>query len=111
VQSSPEAGAPTSKIEAPAIDLAASKSTSSRPLAVPSTLFVTTTILGKTRRAAIVNGRLYRQGDKIASGTELYRLSGVAEDRIELVSLGTGAKRSVLLKATLKPNGDLSKSR
>jgi hypothetical protein len=76
-----------------------------------NSLVVTTTILGKTRRAAIVNGRLYRQGDKIASGSELYRLSGVAEDRIELVSLGTGAKRSVPLKAAPESNSDPSKSR
>jgi hypothetical protein len=65
-----------------------------------SRFVVTTTILGKTRRAAIVNGRLYREGDKIAAGSECYRLAGVAEDRIELVSLApnAGVKHSVILQ-------------
>jgi hypothetical protein len=63
-------------------------------------LVLTTTILGKTRRAAIINGRLYREGDKLIAGSELYRLAGVAEDHIELVAFGqqAGAKRSVMLQ-------------
>ena len=77
-----------------------------------SKLHLTTTILGKTRRAAIVNGRLYREGDKIVAESELYRLTGVAEDRIELVALGprAGAKRSVLLKPAPEADRDPSGS-
>lgn len=73
-----------------------------------SRLVLTTTILGKTRRAAIVNGRLYREGDKIAAGSEFYRLAGVAEDRIELVSLGpkVGVKRSVILQPAAESDHD-----
>jgi hypothetical protein len=80
--------------------------------ALTSRLVVTCTILGKTRRAAIVNGRLYREGDKIAAGREFYRLAGVAEDRIELVSLGPGAgvKRSVILQPTPESTCDRSDS-
>jgi len=79
---------------------------------VSSRLVVTTTIVGKTRRAAIVNGRLYREGDKIAAGRELYRLAGVAEDRIELVALapGAGVTRSVLLQPPAESNRDRSAS-
>ncbi len=81
--------------------------------ALTSRLLVTTTILGKTRRAAIVNGRLYREGDKIVAGNELYRLTGVAEDRIDLVALApsAGTKRSVMLQTTAESQGDPSGSR
>jgi hypothetical protein len=81
--------------------------------ALTSRLLVTTTILGKTRRAAIVNGRLYREGDKIVAGSERYRLAGVAEDRIELVALApsAGTKRSVMLQSTAESEGDPSGSR
>jgi hypothetical protein len=67
--------------------------------ALTSRLMLTTTIVGKTRRAAIVNGRLYREGDKIAAGNERYRLAAVADDRIELVGVGriAGTKRQVHL--------------
>jgi len=77
-----------------------------------SKLHLTATILGKTRRAAIVNGRLYREGDKIVAESELYRRAGVAEDRIELVALGpcAGAKRSVLLKPAPEADRDPSGS-
>jgi hypothetical protein len=54
--------------------------------ALTGRLVLTTTILGKTRRAAIINGRLYREGDKLVAGSELYRLASVAEDHIELVA-------------------------
>jgi hypothetical protein len=79
---------------------------------VSSRLVVTTTIVGKTRRAAIVNGRLYREGDKIAAGRELYRLAGVAEDRIELVALGpsAGVTRSVILQPASESDRDRSAS-
>lgn len=75
-----------------------------------SPLIVTTTILGKTRRAALVNGRLYREGDRIVAASELYRLASVKEDRVELVSLApcAGAKRSVMLRPT--PDSDRAAS-
>jgi len=81
--------------------------------ALTSRLLVTTTILGKTRRAAIVNGRLYREGDKIVAGSERYRLTSVAEDRIELVALApsAGTKRSVMLQTTAESESDPSGSR
>ncbi len=74
-------------------------------------LVLTTTIVGKTRRAAIVNGRLYREGDRIVAGSELYRLAAVAEDRIELVMLGSGGgtKRSVALKPAAESGRDPSR--
>jgi len=49
---------------------------------------LTATILGKTRRAAVVNGRLHREGDRIIAAGELFRLTSVAEDRIELLRDG-----------------------
>jgi hypothetical protein len=80
----------------------------SAAIAPMARLVLTTTILGQTRRAAMVNGRLYREGDKIAAGPELYRLAGVAEDHIELVSLGrpTGGKRSVRLQSVSETECD-----
>jgi len=51
-------------------------------------IVLTTTILGKTRRAAVVNGRLHREGDRIVAAGELFRLTSVAEDRIELLRDG-----------------------
>ncbi|HEV8003789.1 MAG TPA: hypothetical protein VGP63_28240 [Planctomycetaceae bacterium] len=79
---------------------------------VSSRLVVTTTIVGRTRRAAIVNGRLYREGDKIAAGCELYRLAGVAEDRIELEALApsAGVTRSVILQPAPESDRDRSAS-
>jgi hypothetical protein len=75
-------------------------STAGRPrVTLTSRIELATTILGKTRRAAVVNGRLYREGDTIVAGNEQYRLAGVAEDGVELLALGAGAgqKRSVRL--------------
>jgi hypothetical protein len=88
-----------------AVSLAASRQA---PPAIASRLVLTTTILGKTRRAAIVNGRLYREGDKIVAGSELYRLCGVAEDRIEVLALGRypGAKHCVMLQSAAAQNPD-----
>jgi hypothetical protein len=51
-------------------------------------IVLTATILGKTRRAAVVNGRLHREGDRIIAAGELFRLTSVAEDRIELLRDG-----------------------
>ena len=54
-------------------------------------IVLTTTILGKTRRAAVVNGRLHREGDRIIAAGEVFRLTSVAEDRIELLRDGKDA--------------------
>ncbi len=93
--------------------IATSQSEGQPVVALTSRLLVTTTILGKTRRAAIVNGRLYREGDKIVAGSERYRLKCVAEDRIELVALSpsAGTKRSVMLQTSAESEGDPSGSR
>jgi hypothetical protein len=99
--------------EAPATILSPLSTSGGRPVAaLRSKLVLTTTILGKTRRAAIVNGRLYREGDKIVAGSELYRLAGVGEDRIDLVALApsAGSKRSVMLKPAPEPDRDPSGS-
>jgi hypothetical protein len=94
--------------ELSAVNPALTPTASCRSAALTSRLVVTTTILGKTRRAAIVNGRLYREGDKIAAGSELYRLAGVTEDRIELVALApsAGVKRLVTLQPAPESAGD-----
>jgi hypothetical protein len=55
-----------------------------RPRSAADCLVLTSTILGKSRRAAIVNGRLHRQGDRILAAGELFQLTRVADDRIEL---------------------------
>jgi hypothetical protein len=55
-------------------------------------IVLTAAILGKTRRAAIVNGRLHREGDRIAVAGELFRLTSVTEDRIELLRAGKGSE-------------------
>lgn len=47
---------------------------------------LTNTIIGRSRRAAIVNGRLYREGDRIVAWGVSYRLTNVADDRVELVA-------------------------
>jgi hypothetical protein len=100
-RTSPTSGSPAQTVEGPATIPSPSLAASCRATVVPtSRLVVTTTILGRSRRAAIVNGRLYREGDKIIAGSDLYRLAGVSEDRIDLVALGpgSGAKRSVMLQ-------------
>jgi hypothetical protein len=50
-----------------------------------ATLILSTTILGRTRRAAVINGRLCREGDQLLAGGETYRLTSVALDHVELV--------------------------
>jgi hypothetical protein len=45
---------------------------------------VTATILGRTRRAAILNGRLFREGDRILAAGNSFRIAKVTEDRVEL---------------------------
>ena len=98
--------------EAPAAISSPSRSAGQASTLLKSKLHLTTTILGKTRRAAIVNGRLYREGDKIVAANELYRLASVAEGRIELVTLGPGAgsKHSVLLDPAVVTDRDPSVS-
>ncbi len=53
-------------------------------------IVLTATILGKTRRAAIINGRLYREGDHIVAAGEPLRLTSVGENRVELSSETSG---------------------
>jgi hypothetical protein len=105
-----DGASPPQIIEAPAAISSASQGACCPAAVLKSKLHVTTTILGKTRRAAIVNGRLYREGDKIVAGSELYRLAGVAEDRIELVALSpsAGAKRTVVLSPAPETDRDPS---
>jgi hypothetical protein len=91
---------PTPAMEASAAAPAVSLPAACEPApALTGRLVLTTTIVGKTRRAAIVNGRLYREGDKIVAGNERYRLAAVANDRIDLVGVGrsAGTKRQVHL--------------
>ena len=61
---------------------------------------LTTTILGKTHRAAVVNGRLHREGDRIVIAGETFRLASVAEDRIELQTVGSHSAiaRSLIIR-------------
>ena len=61
---------------------------------------LTTTILGKTHRAAVVNGRLHREGDRIVIAGETFRLASVAEDRIELQPVGnhSASARSLIIR-------------
>ena len=61
---------------------------------------LTTTILGKTHRAAVVNGRLHREGDRIVIAGETFRLASVAEDRIELQPVGNHSAnaRSLIIR-------------
>jgi hypothetical protein len=103
----------TQIVEPPAKNSSLSSAVCRSAVALNSKLVVTTTILGRTRRAAIVNGRLYREGDRIGAGNELYRLAGIAEDHIDLVALApiAGAKRSVTLNQAQAKNRDPSESR
>ena len=61
------------------------------PRSARENLVLTITILGKLRRAAIVNGRLHREGDRILAAGELFRLTRVADDRVELLREGGDA--------------------
>lgn len=60
----------------------------------------TTTILGKTHRAAVVNGRLHREGDRIVIAGETFRLASVAADRIELQTVGnhSASARTLIIR-------------
>ncbi len=71
-------------LEAPHANL----TTANVPTLGKDVIVVTTTILGKTHRAAVVNGRLHREGDRIVIAGETFRLASVAEDRIELQTVG-----------------------
>jgi hypothetical protein len=70
-------------------------------------IVLTTTILGKSRRAAVVNGRLHREGDRISAAGEFYRLTSVAEDRIELLRDGKdlGGDRHLIVRMTAQRHG------
>jgi hypothetical protein len=65
---------------------------------------LTATILGKSHRAAVVNGRLRREGDRIVIAGETFRLASIAEDRIELQTVGShsaSARALVIRRAPL----------
>jgi len=62
-----------------------------KPRSATENLVLTITILGKLRRAAIVNGRLHREGDRILAAGELFRLTRVADDSVELLREGGDA--------------------
>jgi hypothetical protein len=47
-------------------------------------IVLTSTILGSSRRAAVINGRLYREGDRLVLSGDTFKLASVAENRIEL---------------------------
>ena len=51
-------------------------------------IVLTATILGKTQRAAVINGRLRREGDAVMIADTCYRLTNVGEDHIELLRTG-----------------------
>jgi hypothetical protein len=63
-------------------------------------IVLTTTILGKNHRAAVVNGRLHREGDRIVIAGETFRLTSVAEDRIKLqtVDSHSASARSIIIR-------------
>jgi hypothetical protein len=77
----------------------------SRPAA--DAIVLTTTIIGKTRRAAVINGRLHREGDRIAVAGESFRLSSVADDRVELLRDGKDSRggRPLILRMTPPHDG------
>ncbi len=57
------------------------------------------TVLGKNRRAAVVCGRLYREGDTILARGRTYRLKHVADDRIEVSPEGsTSPARRIVIR-------------
>jgi len=69
---------------------------------------LTNTIVGRSRKAAIVNGRLYREGDRIVACGESYRLTSVAEDRIELVAQHARTGQSSRRIIRINPEDGLS---
>jgi hypothetical protein len=86
----------TKLLETPNANLTAA----SVPTLGKDVIVVTTTILGKAHRAAVVNGRLHREGDRILIDGETFRLASVAEDRIELQSVGnhSASGRSLIIR-------------
>ena len=86
----------TKLLETPNANLTAA----SVPTLGKDVIVLTTTILGKTHRAAVVNGRLHREGDRIVIAGETFRLASVAEDRIELESVGShsASARSLIIR-------------
>jgi hypothetical protein len=66
----------------------------------PNAIVLTTTIIGARRRAAVINGRLYREGDKFSARGESFQLANVFEDHIELVREGKGPGRHRVIVRT-----------
>ena len=86
----------TKLLETPNANLTAA----SVPTLGKDVIVLTTTIIGKTHRAAVVNGRLHREGDRIVIAGGTFRLASVAEDRIELQSVGnhSASARSLIIR-------------
>ncbi len=86
----------TKLLEAPDANLTATNA----PHACKDMVVLTATILGKTHRAAVVNGRLHCEGDRIVIAGETFRLASVAEDRIELQPVGnhSASARSLIIR-------------
>jgi hypothetical protein len=70
-------------------------------------IVLTATILGKTRRAAVINGRLRREGDAVMVADTCYRLTKVGEDRIELLRTGrpSGGDRQLSIRLASSRDG------
>jgi hypothetical protein len=95
----------TKLLEAPSANLTAA---SVSPLGKDAVV-LTATILGKTHRAAVVNGRLHREGDRIVIAGETFRLASVAEDRIELQTVGSHAASARALVVRRAPQHGAAK--
>jgi hypothetical protein len=82
-------------------------SAASPPSLAHDAVVVMTTILGKTHRAAVVNGRLRREGDRIVIAGESFRLERVFDDRIELRSDASrrASDRLLVVRKTLQHGG------
>jgi hypothetical protein len=70
------------------------------PRSNPNAIVLTTTIIGALRRAAVINGHLYREGDNFSTRGESFQLANVFEDHIELVREGKGPGRHRVIVRT-----------
>jgi hypothetical protein len=67
-------------------------------------LVLSNTILGETRRAAIINGRLYREGDRLSAGGRAFRVTNIGEYQIELERDGRVQGRGLRLSIRVEPD-------
>lgn len=63
---------------------------------------LTTTIVGKFGRAAVINGRLHREGDRLAIAGDMFRLTRVAIDQVEVIPDGdsSAVNRRLTIRTT-----------